>query len=620
MLSRRSLFQMDLKALDDDRQETQQALPAPDVANPQVLAETEENSVSSNSATSIAAPVLTLALAACGGGSGGETGAAPPPPVVAVVKKPSSDAEAARFLLQAGLAVTAPEMTVLKNDGYIKWMDAEIAKPLGETASEAYNVLGGGDPANGDFFSSNFHTEVMWRQFFKAKDPFRKRAALALSEFFVVGLDGVTFTWFGASVTDYWGMLVKNAFGNYRTLLEDVTLHPAMGDYLSLRGSQRENSSGRRPDENYAREVMQLFTIGLVQLNSDGTAKTDASGNPIPTYSNEDVTNIASALSGWELQGERAETFNTTPNIAVDVVRRPMTADMGKMLYVNNAAATSRHSALEAKFLGATVPANTGAPEAMKIVLDTLFNHPNVGPFFAKQMIQRFVTSNPSPAYIKRVADIFNNNGAGVRGDLAAVFKAILIDDEARGAAGLTSQTFGKIREPFLRLIQWAHTFKLKEPASGAYALGSTAQQSNALGQMVMRSPSVFNFFRPGFVPAGTAVASNKLVAPEFQLVNEVSTIGYVNYMSNVIANRQSTNVQADYAEELAIANDSAALVNRLDLILTGNQLAQTTKDKIKQAVDSITLPAAADDTARLNRVTAAVTLVMASPQYLIQK
>jgi uncharacterized protein (DUF1800 family) len=611
MLTRRSLFRADLAPADSAVSRQQR--------DPVIVAAEQIEQDQTASPGSLVAPALVFALAACGG-DGSTSPTTPPPPAPLAVKKAANDAEAVRFLTQASLGAQPADIATLKADGYIKWMDAEIAKPLGETASEAYNSLGGGDPANGDFFSSTFHTEVMWRQFFKAGDPFRKRAAFALSQFFVVGIDGVTLTWFGASVTDYWGMLVRNAFGNFRTLLEDVTLHPAMGDYLSLRGSQRENSSGRRPDENYAREVMQLFTIGLVQLELDGSIKKDAAGNAIPTYTNDDVTGIASALSGWDLQGERSETFNTTPNISVNVVRRPMTSDMAKMLYVNNAAATSRHSALEQKFLGATIPANTSAPDAMKVVLDTLFNHANTGPFFAKQMIQRLVTSNPSPAYVRRVAEVFNNNGSGVRGDLASVFKAILIDDEARGAAGLSSQTFGKVREPFLRLIQWAHTFKLKEPASGSYALGQTSQQSTALGQMVMRSPSVFNFFRPGFTPAGTAIASNNLVAPEFQIVNEVSTIGYINYITNVVANRQSTNLIADYVDELAIANDSTALVNRLDLMLTANQLTQATKDKIKQAVDSIVLPATADETARLNRVTAAITLVMASPQYLIQK
>jgi uncharacterized protein (DUF1800 family) len=357
----------------------------------------------------------------------------------------------------------------------------------------------------------------------------------------------------------------------------------------------------------------------LVQLNNDGSVKKDASGNPIPTYSNEDVTNVARAISGWAWQGTAAERLNQEPWLMPGYMKRPMTSDPAKMQYTY-ANRPSEHSALEAKFLGVTIPANTDAVSAMKTVLDTLFNHANTPPFFSKQMIQRLVTSNPSPEYVDRVARIFIDNGKGVRGDLGAVFKAILTDDEALSAAGLTSQTFGKVREPFVRFVQWARTFNLKKPASGKYDLFDTSQQSSSLGQMVFRSPSVFNFFRPGYVPAGTAIASNKLVAPEFQIINEISTIGYANYMHNVVTNKSNPNLEPDYSAEMAIANDSTALVSRIDLLLSGSQLSQTNKDRIKQAVDSITLPATNDTDARFNRVAAAIMLTMVSPQYLIQK
>jgi uncharacterized protein (DUF1800 family) len=566
------------------------------------------------------APVLALAVAACGGEDspvGG--GVVTPPP--AAIKKPKNAAEAVRFLTQAQLSANDAEAKTLQDIGYIAWMDQEIAKPTSELATKAYDRLGGlgnGDLTKGDFFGRGIFHRTMWQQFIDSNDGFRKRVSFALSEFFVVSIlvDG---TWHAYGLCHYWDLLNKNAFGNFRTLLEDVTLNKMMGEYLSLSSSRKEDArTGRRPDENYAREVMQLFTIGLTELNIDGSNKLGADGNPIPTYTNEDVTNIARAISGWAIAGKPEYRLTGTPNVVPEYVFDPLTADPQKRLYGANT--TSEHSMLEAKFLGITIPANTEAVPAMKTVLDTLFNHANTPVFFSKQMIQRLVTSNPSPQYIERVAKVFINNGQGVRGDLGAVFKAILSDDEALSAAGLTSQTYGKVREPILRFVQWARTFKLKTPPQGYYALGDTTQQSNALGQMFLSSPSVFNFFRPGYVPAGTAIASNKLVAPEFQIVNEVSNIGYVNYLHDRVMSKSNVNLEPDYANEMAIANDSTALVERISLILSANQLSQATKDKIKQAVDSIALPATNDADARFRRVGIAILLTMVSPQYIVQK
>lgn len=625
MLTRRSLFQFDLASTDAESLSAEATSPIHPTSEQQDRVEPDSNRPSENiihgkgtATSSVMAPGLTLAIAACGGG--GESSGAPTPPPVAVVAKPASEGEAVRFLTRSQFSASSAEITRLTNVGYISWLDSEIAKPVGETAVAAYIRMGGEDVANDDFFSLNFHTQVMWQQFLDSSDQLRKRVAFALSEFFVVSGNGVDATWAGLGLCNYWDILNKYAFGNFRELLEEVTLNPVMGEYLSLNGSQKEDTrTGRRPDENYAREVMQLFTIGLVQLNPDGSVKKDASGNPLPTYTNDDVTNVARALSGWAWQGTAAERLNQSPWLMPGYMKRQMTSDPALMQYTWPGRA-SEHSALEATFLGVTIPANTGAVPALKTVLDTLFNHANTPVFFSKQMIQRLVTSNPSPEYIDRVAKIFVNNGQGVRGDLGAVFKAIFIDAEALAASGLTSQTFGKVREPFVRFVQWARTFNLKKPPSGRYDLYDTSQQSNSLGQMVLRSPSVFNFFRPGYVPAGTAIASNRLVAPEFQIVNEISTIGYANYLHNVVTSKSNPNLEPDYTAEMQIANDSTALVNRIDLLLSGGQLSQANKDRIKQAVDSITLPATNDGDARFARVGAAILLTMVSPQYLVQK
>ena len=624
MLSRRSLFRIDLHSVDRSAPQTCAAPSSgrQDSVNDDAL-ETgysdEPASRRNSSLASIVVPALTVALAACGGEQGASA-PPPPPPPAAAIRKPGSDAEAVRFLTRSQFSVATADMTRLKDAGYVSWLDSEIAKPVSELAVAAYQRLGGEDFANDDYFGTNFHTQVMWQQFLDSNDQLRKRVAFALSEFFVVSANGVDAVWHGLGLCHYWDILNQYAFGNFRGLLEEVTLNPIMGQFLSLNDSRKEDTrSGRRPDENYAREVMQLFTIGLVQLNNDGSVKKDSSNNPIPTYSNDDVTNVARAISGWAWQGTAAERLNQEPWLMPGYMKRQMTSDPAKMQYTF-ANRQSEHSALEATFLGTTIPANTDAVAALKTVLDTLFNHANTPVFFSKQMIQRLVTSNPSPAYIDRIARVFSNNGSGVRGDLAAVFKAILLDDEALAASGLTSQTFGKVREPFVRFVQWARTFNLKKPASGKYDLYDTSQQSNALGQMVFRSPSVFNFFRPGYVPAGTAIAANKLVAPEFQIINEIANIGYANYMHNVVTTKSNPNLEPDYTAEIGIANDSTALTDRIDLLLTGGVLSQANKDRIKQAVDSITLPATNDTDARFNRVAAAIILTMVSPQYLIQK
>jgi uncharacterized protein (DUF1800 family) len=425
-------------------------------------------------------------------------------------------------------------------------------------------------------------------------------------------------------VAAYWDVINRNALGNFRQLLEDVTLNPAMGVYLSTLDNKKEDRrTGRIPDENYAREVMQLFTIGLNELNNDGTKKIGTTGQPIETYTNSDVSNLARVFTGFSydyanLVRTPSVRFPSQSVAPVESVIRPMTSDTTRW---SRSQTTSEHSMLEKTFLGTTIPANTNAPTSMKLALDTLFNHPNVGPFFSKQMIQRLVTSNPSPGYVDRVAKIFNNNGSGVRGDLRAVFKAILLDDEAINAAGLTSPTFGKVREPVLRFTQWARNFGATSQ-SGNWAINNTSNSAFSLGQSPLRAPSVFNFYRPGYIPANTAIATNALVAPEFQIVNEVSVAGYINFMVSVIGSVNGVNndVKATYTPELAIVSDTAALLNRLSLLLSGNQLTDTTKATIKAALDATTVTDTSSLAEKQRRVYLATLLVFASPDYLVQK
>ena len=548
------------------------------------------------------AGAAALALTACGGGAGtpstgsGSGGGTTTPPVAVppTTPKPTA-AQSSRLLAQSLFAATDTDVTAVQNQGYSAWLDAQFALPASQTGWDWLMANGYNDVS---FISATLPMDYMiWKQLMGTSDQLRKRVALALSEIMVASINGVAVNWRSFALAAYWDTLTANAFGNFRTLLEAITLNPAMGYYLNTLGNQKATTAGRQPDENYAREVMQLFTIGLHELNTDGTEKLGTNGQPIETYTQSDVTNLARVFTGWNVDN----TGSTATNLLY--VKQPM---------VNTA---SLHETGASTFLGVTVPANATATESLKIALDTLFNHANVGPFIGKQLIQRLVTSNPTTAYVGRVAAAFNNNGSGVRGDMKAVIKAVLLDDEARNDATLARTDFGRIREPMVRLVQWARTFNVTSP-SDQYRIADTTAEATRLGQSPLRSPTVFNFFRPGCVPPNTALATAGQVSPELQIASEVTVAGYINYMQTVVKAGLADAVPA-YASELALVADTTALVDRLNLLLAANQLSAATLATIRTALASIAITT---DAGKLNRVAAAVWLVMTAPEYLVQK
>ncbi len=578
-----------------------------------------------------AALAASSALVACGGGGGGGGGgglfgapAASSAPASGTVQAGSltalnntatastfiytqakTDAEAARFLLQAQFSASDADIAAVRAKGYLPWLGEQMDMAPTQTGWDWLNSKAAGT-ANVD--------SMIWQQLMKSGDAVRKRMALVFTEIFVVSANDIGSNWPDLMMAGYWDMMVAGVTTNFRKLIEDVTLNPAMGFYLNTRGNQKENNNGRQPDENYGREVMQLMTLGLVQLNPDGTPKAGADGAPLDSYTQDDVTNIARVFTGYDLD-IRANERNFTPpgaNYTIDNsawTRRPMVLT------------ASNHSTLAANFLGANVPDGTPGAQALKIALDTLAAHPNTAPFICKQVIQRLVTSNPSPAYVARVAAVFVDNGAGVRGDMKSVFAAVLLDNEARSPAGLTDPNFGRLREPMLRFVQWGRTFGIQSTLD-TWAIGArTDAGSNGLGQSPLRSPSVFNFFRPGYVPPSTAMAAAKLVAPEFQLVNETSVGGYLNFMQNILQNGfNNKDVVATYTVEKTLVLDPPALVARLNLLMTGNELSAGTVALIVGALAQPAVTAGSTDAVKLNRVTAAVLLVLASAEYLIQK
>ena len=401
------------------------------------------------SSAHFAIPAASLVLAACGGGGTDDNPISSVLAPTVQVAKPATDGEAARFILKASLAATEPEIADIRSVGYVAWLDKQMDIPISQTGVDWLSSRGYDQVTVDEFyFRDTLADNMVWNQLITSPDPVRKRLAYALSQFFVVSTNGIEIEWRSNAMAAYWDVLNRHTLGNFRQLLEDITLNPAMGVYLSTLGNfQGDSGTGRVPDENYAREVMQLFTIGLNELNNDGTNKIGATGQPIETYTNVDVANLARVFTGYNydwtnLARTPSVRFPSQMIAPIESVLRPMTSDPTKWEWRQT---RSQHSTLEKRFLGTTIPANTDAPTSMKLALDTLFNHPNVGPFFSKQMIQRLVTSNPSAGYVDRVARVFNNNGSGVRGDQRAVFKAILLDDEATNAAGLTSPTVGKV-------------------------------------------------------------------------------------------------------------------------------------------------------------------------------
>jgi uncharacterized protein (DUF1800 family) len=540
-------------------------------------------------APSTAALAASLAVAACGGGGGGgasDTTTAPAPPPVASI----SAAEASRFLGQAGFGATDTQIARVQALGYSAWLDEQMAMPRSQSHYDWMLANGYAVDANINSFSGTDNT--LWRKLIGSPDVLRQRITLALSEIFVVSMAGLPITWRGFVAAAYADVLEAGAFGSYRALLQDVTLSPGMGSYLNMRGNLKEDAaSGRVPDENYAREVLQLFSLGLVELANDGTLK---NGVATDTYGQDTISGLAKVFTGWD----NNSLSRTEPGYA----QRPM---------VLNAA---NHSPSAKSFLGVTIGAGTAGTAALQTALDTIAAHPNVGPFFSRQLIQRLVASNPSPAYVGRVAAVFANNGAGVRGDLKAVIKAVLLDDEARRAPSASETTRGKLREPIVRFVQWARTFSLASP-TGLWNIGNLSDPATRLGQSPLRSPSVFNFYRPGYVPPNSALGSLGLAAPEFQITNESTVVAWANWAQTFVQSGVGE-TRPDYTAELALASDAAALVKRVSLLLAADALSAATLATLSTAVASID---AGTDTGKLNRVRAAVHLVLCAPEYLVQ-
>ncbi|HEY0660369.1 MAG TPA: DUF1800 domain-containing protein [Lysobacter sp.] len=533
-----------------------------------------------------------------------------------------NDADAARFLAQATFGPTLEDIAHLRQVGYWQWFDEQVAMPpsyqvkyldamgpdavynaMRESRMEAWflHALGGQDP---------FDPAVVHR------DQLRQRVAFALSEIFVVSdqADAIGNAPYG--LTSYYDLLARNAFGNYRQLLEDVTLHPVMGLYLSALGNQKPDPARNiRPDENYAREVLQLFSVGLVRLNNDGTPMRDTAGRPLPTYDQYTVKGFAHVFTGFTFNGCAAlDEFQDCYfyDFAHPAWRTPMEAQPG-------------YHSPEAKQLldypGVSLPGGLlgagGTPQGdLKAALDNIFRHPNVGPFIGRQLIQRLVTSNPSPVYVSRVAAAFNNNGAGVRGDMKAVVKAILLDPEAR-VASAQPPNFGKVREPILRLT---HTWRALNARTQTGRM-SEHYPEYYLAQAPLRAPSVFNFFSPNYRPSGE-LSELGLAAPELQLATDYMLPKTHNaygdevfwyYIGNPETGPNDINV--DLGRDMPLAATPAALLDRYNLMFMSGQMSPRMRQVLLDRLNEIP-----NTNSGRERVQEALYLIVNSPEYTVQK
>jgi uncharacterized protein (DUF1800 family) len=516
---------------------------------------------------------------------------------------PVSAAAAARFLTQATFGPNMDSIRELSSQTYASWFANQAA------AAPTY------------YYPSVTSVTDNWIKYWTTgvvlgKDQLRQRMAFALSQILVVSDQAADPGDNNQALTYYYDILVRNAFGNYGTLLKQVTLSPAMGHYLSMFRNQKANpATGVHADENYAREIMQLFGVGLVMLNNDGTPMTDGSGNPIPSYTQTDVEQLARVFTGWasnpvKYSGDQA-WYNDNDYLH-PMVPYPTHHDTGSKIIIG----------------GVNIPAGGSPQTDLDTAVDAVFNHPNVAPFISKQLIQRLVTSNPSPAYVQRVSNVFNNNGQGVRGDLFAVAKAILTDPEA-----LNGAETAKLREPLLRLTHLWRAFnavdsngKISEPRIVNGTLGT-------FGESVLESPTVFNFFRPDFQRAGPLTNAG-LVVPEFQITNEISLVntentlirqayqytnsagvkyaGYQGYSET--GNLTADSVMLQTARWEPLAANPAALVDQLNLVFMSGQMPATMRSSL------ITYVTAIPATAPWSRVIEAADLIVDSPQYAIQR
>jgi uncharacterized protein (DUF1800 family) len=502
----------------------------------------------------------------------GTQGFTPPSPPPAIDLSTVSDSDAPRFLTQATFGPTTADIATLQSQGYSGWIASQMALP--ETSHRAAtDADAAAFPNTGTSAVTQENRQAAWWKIsITGQDQLRQRVAFALSELFVTSDVASELADQPDGLATYYDLLANDAFGNFRQLLQDVTLSPAMGSYLNvLRNAAANPAKGTSADENYAREVQQLFTIGLNELQPDGTLILDSSGLPVPTYDQDEVVQTANVFTGWGYYSTAANPsfYGAPADFSDPMMVYPAYHDETQKTIVN----------------GIVIPAGQDGNADLKTELDALFNHPNTGPFVCAQLIQRLVTSNPSPAYVYRVAQVFANDGTGTRGNLAAVIGAILLDYEARSPTAAAEPGFGKLKEPLLRMTAIYRAFNASAPDN---RFGLFNPQTN-LYEAALRSPTVFNFFDPGYVQQGSLAAAG-LLAPEFEITTASTAISVPNeiYSSIYTANPPtSTTISLDLSSLTANSTNPQAMVATLNQLICANMMSPQTQQTIVTALTS---------------------------------
>jgi uncharacterized protein (DUF1800 family) len=518
-------------------------------------------------------------------------------------------ADAYRLLGQATFGPTEALAARVESIGVEAWLGEQFAAPKSNYPNLPFvpyiapdNCKSDGtkpatDPQNicaRDTYSLFQLQLTFLRNALNGEDQLRQRVAFALSQILVTSSLEINHAY---GMARYQQLMVDNAFGNYKDLLTAVTLSPAMGRYLDMANSNKPDAAkGISANENYAREIMQLFSIGLYELNQDGTYKRDGAGKQIPTYSQATVENLARVFTGWTYAsfGGGVATRNNPVYYEFPMVAVESNHDTGAKTLMN----------------GFTVPAGQNATKDLTDAIDHLFNHPNTAPFISKLLIQKLVSGDPSPAYVARVANVFANNGFGTRGDLRAVVRAILVDPEARGEIKMTPAS-GHLKEPALFAIGLARG--LGGTNDGVYTRG----QLGGLGQGLFASPTVFNFYSPD-----NQISNGKL-GPEFEILTSSNAFARINFVNNMVMGNGfapdatvsgATGTSINWAPWQTLAGDPPALVDRLSWIFTRGAMSASAQKKIVDAVNAV----AATDT--LTRAKTAAYLVISSSQSQVER
>ncbi|NND07804.1 MAG: DUF1800 family protein [Saprospiraceae bacterium] len=544
--------------------------------------------------------------------------------------------QASRFLRQASLGFDSTHVEDVLNMGYATWIDDQFNKGITHTLPETESIFTHLDNLHGDNDRRPDwrHFNYAWWQINTTNDDLlRHRVACALSEILVVSRNS-DLSGYGDALASYYDKLLEGAFGNYQDLLTDVVYHVAMGHYLShLSNPKTDTTTGQHPDENFAREIMQLFTIGLYELNLDGTHK-QSGGNDIPTYDNDDIAEYAKVFTGLgiaELLPELADPGDTATfwyglwEANVTVPMRMYDADDPGTSWRDE---DQHEPGVKNLLNGYVVPANQPGEADIAIAVESLFEHPNVGPFIGYRLIQRLVKSNPSSGYVSRVAQAFNGTGpyGTVRGDMKSVVKAILLDDEARSEDAQSDDLNSKLIEPLFRYTHFSRAVSKTNPNNWYWNIGW--QFYEEAKQAILASPSVFNFFLPDDAPNG-AIADQGLVAPEFKIHDSRTSIGYMNNVYRWVASwgeimnnwegdvlsEEQREVRWNIDQLMVLARDTEAYLNWIDKHVLSGNMTDRTRKIIRKALNGFS-PGIEWHDYQENRVRMGMYLALVAPEY----